>query len=796
MATPSPALSFSPGDFAAALLSEREVIGRARIVAQQVQELVEGVSVAVYTFDEHAEAQWRVRTCQGGSIHESSIGPASILGQLPLTRTSNLISGADLKREYFAQWDLRRHVESFACVPVMLDEVLVGAIEMVTFERFLEQQDVDAVLEITEIAAIAMATAVSEEMDHNASLETVTRLTMLYDMEKVFHSTIQMDDLVPLIAGKTRDLLNVQAVNLWLVQGEELLLMYTAGSDPTVAMGVSLKEGEGAPGMAVDGGDVFVLQQGDERLAARNGEHEGAINSLAASPIVSDGFAVGVLEIVNRNDGKPITDTDVFFLATLCESAGTALHNASLFEAERKVEILQTLVEVSNEITSTLNLDRVLQVIVNQPSKIIPFERSSLALDNYGKVQLKAISGQIEIVHSDKYVRLLREMLEWCSIFDHPVYVVMRGEEIVADDEEMRIKFREYFAETGIRCWYSVPLSDEQGKVGILAYESGNPDFLGETHFEFIKVLASQGTVALRNASLYREVPLIGVLEPIVRSKQKFLRLSKRGRAGTIALAVAVAVFLVVIPLPMRVAGDCSVSPQTMTQVQAEMDGVVHKVYVHEGDPVTRGTVLADMDDWDQRTALAEAEAKRATAIAAMNRALAANDGTEAGMQRVQADYWAAEVGRARERMDHMKLRAPIDGVVSTPHIEDMAGRKLEAGDTFGQIVNTTRAVVDVAVDPTDVPLLTDGDSTAVKLDSFPTHKFRGRVDIISPVSATQGDQTFYFARVEVPNPNGTIRPGMKGLSKVFVGWRPSGYVLFRGIAMWTWSTLWKWFGW
>lgn len=796
MATPSPALSFSPGDFAAALLSEREVTGRARIVAQQVQELVEGVSVAVYTYDEQAEKQWRMRCCLGGSIQESAIGPAAVLGHLPLTLASNLISGPDLKREYFAHWDVRRHVESFTCIPIMLDEVLVGAIEMVTFERFFEEQDVETVAEITEIAAIALATAVSDEMERNAGLETVNRLTMLYDMEKVFHSTIQMDELLPLIAGKTRDLLNVQACNVWLVQGDDLLLMYTAGNDPTMTLGAVLKEGEGAPGLAIEGGDVFVLQQDDERLAARNGEQAGALQSLAAAPIVCDGFAVGVLEIANRNDGKPITDTDVFFLATLCESAAIALHNASLFESERKVEILETLVQVSNEITSTLNLDRVLQVIVNQPSKIIPFERSALALDNYGKIQLKAMSGTIEIVHSDPNVRRLREMLEWCAVFNDPLYVVMRDQEVIADSEEARIKFREYFAATGVRCWYSVPLADEQGKVGILSYESGDPDFLGETHFEFIKVLASQATVALRNASLYREVPLIGVLEPIVRSKQKFLRLSKRGRAGTVGLALAVAAFLVVIPLPMRVAGDCSVSPQTMTLVQAEMDGVVHKVYVHEGDPVTRGTVLAEMDDWDQRTALAEAEARRNTAISAMNRALAANDGTEAGMQHVQADYWSAEVARARERLEHMKLRAPIDGVVATPHIEDMAGRKLEAGDTFGQIVNTSHAVIDVAVDPTDVPLLTAGDSSAVKLDSFPTQKFRGRVDIISPVSATQGDQTFYFARVEVPNPSGTIRPGMKGLSKVFVGWRPSGYVLFRGIAMWTWSTMWKWFGW
>jgi len=51
-------------------------------------------------------------------------------------------------------------------------------------------------------------------------------------------------------------------------------------------------------------------------------------------------------------------------------------------------------------------------------------------------------------------------------------------------------------------------------------------------------------------------------------------------------------------------------------------------------------------------------------------------------------------------------------------------------------------------------------------------------------------------ARVDVPNSDGLLRPGMQGLGKVSVGWHPAGYVLFRGIAMWIWTKLWSWFGW
>jgi multidrug efflux pump subunit AcrA (membrane-fusion protein) len=179
-----------------------------------------------------------------------------------------------------------------------------------------------------------------------------------------------------------------------------------------------------------------------------------------------------------------------------------------------------------------------------------------------------------------------------------------------------------------------------------------------------------------------------------------------------------------------------------------------------------------------------------------MNRALAANDGSEAGIQRGEADYWAAEVNRARERLDRTHLRSPIEGVVSTPYIETLVGFNLGMGDTFAEVINSGHAVIDVALDETDVPLVQAGDSVAVKLESFPTQKFRGQVDIISPQSSAHEDKRVYFARVDVPNPQGLVRPGMQGVSKISTGWRPAGYVLFRGFGMWLWNKLWSWFGW
>jgi RND family efflux transporter MFP subunit len=347
-----------------------------------------------------------------------------------------------------------------------------------------------------------------------------------------------------------------------------------------------------------------------------------------------------------------------------------------------------------------------------------------------------------------------------------------------------------------MRAFYALPLIDDQGRLGMLSFESSDPDFLTVAHLEIIKVLAGQATVALRNASLYREVPFINLLEPLLQRKKRFLALEKRRRWLMIAGSVAVLLFLVVCPLPMRVSGDATVASARTAQVQAGVDGVVKSVFVHEGDFVRQGAALAELEDWNYRADIAAAQAKYTEAMETMNRALAQNDGTLAGNERVKVDYFKAEIARARERMDRVTIRAPFDGVVTTPQVQNSAGRHLMQGDTFAEIIETSHVTVDVAVPEEDATLLQRGERASIKLESFPLRTFRGNVTVVSPTSEVQSDQRVFVARVNVPNQDGAIRPGMQGHGKVSIGRRPAGYVLFRGFAMWIWAKLWSWFGW
>ena len=231
-----------------------------------------------------------------------------------------------------------------------------------------------------------------------------------------------------------------------------------------------------------------------------------------------------------------------------------------------------------------------------------------------------------------------------------------------------------------------------------------------------IKVLAGQTTVAIRNALLYREVPLISLLEPLVQRKQAFLR-SDRKRQGMILGSVAAGILLLIFcPLPLRISGTAVVAPQSVVTLAAPVEGTIANVYAREGQHVSRGEVLATMDDWSWRNQLTAAQAKYEAAMLAMQGDLARHS-AQAGEDRTQADYLHAEMERTRLRIANAQLRSPIDGIVMTPDLQNAVGEHLDAGATFAQVLDLASARINIAVDQADANLVQAGQSAAIKLE-------------------------------------------------------------------------------
>jgi len=789
-------------ELGASLLVAPDAASRAALVASAVTQLLPDSACAVHRVVLTDEGpHWMILAVAGDASHvQESIPDGSALIAPLLTETPQAVvyPGSEVRREDYAHLNLSRSVESVAYIPLLLEEQLIGAIEIFTFAAALEPEQLDELGPVIGLAAPALLAAESADAQRQELLDSVHRMSQLYDLEKSLNSTLELDQVVEQIPAKAIAMLPCQAIHLWLYDAGSLRLLSSSGQDCTVELGNTQAPGEGyVADMAETGESLLIDDPDDERIALRNQTFDPdsgmmpVMNALLV-PLMQDEAEVGVLEAINRED-RPFDEDDEFFLMSMAESVSNALKNASLMHAERKLAILEALVHVSSEITSTLRLDRLLQIIANSPQNVLPYELCAIALDSRGRLQLKAISGMTSLPLGDAKVSQVAKIVDWLSTQTGTVRLSRH------DGSEEQVELPEpvtrHFDETGYRGLFSVPLVDDQGRVGLLLYESSDPDFLDLPHTEMIKILAGQATVAIRNALLYREVPLISILEPLMQRKIALLSTSRSRRLTFAAIAAFVAIFLIFCPLPMRVTGDATVAGQHLVTIAAPMDGNVQTVYAHEGQRVNAGDLLGTLNDWQWRSDLAAAEAKYQESMLTMQNDLA-RGAPQAGADRAQTEFLRSEVARIRARIDSAQLRSPITGIVVTPNLENAAGKHLAAGDSFAQVLDLKSAVVEVAIPERDASLLQAGQTAAVKLDSFPQRTWRSQVSVVSPqAQAGDGVRTFN-AEVPVSNTDAVLRAGMSGRAKISIGWRPSGYVLLRGLALWIWQTLWNWIGW
>jgi RND family efflux transporter MFP subunit len=785
----------------AQLLAAPDTASRASIIAGVIVSQLPNSACAIHRFSEEGEASaWTMIGLAGDITPEpSAVGSGNrLMAPLLLESPEILIySSAEILREDYSHLHTSRSISSIAYVPLLLEEQLVGVIEILWSSGTPRLQDLDAILPIVQLAPTAILAAESTETQRQDLLDSLHRMSQLYDLEKSLNSTLDFDALTALIPEKAAAILPCQAIHLWMFDGEHLRLVSTTGEDATVEVGIVQAPGEGyVADMAEDGEPLLIDDPDDDRLAKRNAVEDSgnafqSITNAVLVPLMQDDAEIGVLEAVNRQD-RPFDDDDQFLMMSMAETIASALKNASLMTAERKLEILKALVHVSTEITSTLRLDRLLGIVVNSPQNVLSYERCAIALDQRGKLSLKAVSGMAALPLGDINVERLNQLMRWLSTQNELVY--LKQSEESEDKTDLPKPIAEYFLATGFRALYAIPLEDDQGRVGVLTYESSDPEFLDVPHIEMIKILAGQATVAIRNALLYREVPLISLIEPLMKKKRALMN-DRRRRWMTIGILFECVLFLSFCPLPMRISGEAVVAPQHLVTIAAPVDGNVTAVFAHEGQRVQAGQVLGAMNDWQWRADLASTDAKYQQAMLAMQNDLARGS-AQAGADRAQTEFLHAEAARARTRVENAQFRSPIDGVVVTPDLENAAGKHLDAGNSFAQVLDLSSAMIQISVSERDTVLVTSGQNAAIKLDSYPQRIFRGNVSVVSPEARVGDGERTFIVEVPLSNLDANLRSGMVGRGKISLGWRPAGYVLLRKPALWMWQTLWNWIGW
>ncbi|HSS44182.1 MAG TPA: GAF domain-containing protein, partial [Thermoanaerobaculia bacterium] len=556
---------------------------------------------------------------------------------------------------------LPNSIQACLAVPLEAEGFVVGLLALLFRERPRTEATLARLEGFLRHAAPALGRALRAERKTIGMLHAIERLTNLYDLSKAFGSTIEWEELTALIIRKAVDFGAAEVGSFWVLEGDEVALAATAVNE-----NYEVPNAPAAIGSTVVG-DVFADQTllrrnripSEDPAAQENADYP--IRSLLAVPLVEEEVPVGALVLANKRGRHPeFSAEDEELLQDLARQAVRALRVAHQHEAEKKVEELDALLAVSREITATLDLDKVMQTIVNATSALIEYDRCAIAIQDRGRLRLGAVSGVAEIDRKDPEIQRTEQLLAWVFLGGSDISITLKDDgRLVADRPETEEKFRVFFQESGLRSFYAVLLKDEEGKLGVLSFESKEPLLFDEDIRDLLSILVNQATVAVRNAQLYQQVPLAGFWKPLLEKRRKLLDIPKRRRQAWGIGALAVLLVLFGVPWRLRISGPARVLPGRRAAVTAGVDGAVQEVLHREGDRVEAGEVIATLKDESYRAGLAQARA--AFEIAQSEMARQREAGNAAGMFEAQSrrDELLARIALEQERLARTQLRAP-----------------------------------------------------------------------------------------------------------------------------------------
>jgi len=172
-------------------------------------------------------------------------------------------------------------------------------------------------------------------------------------------------------------------------------------------------------------------------------------------------------------------------------------------ELRSNPELLKTLLDISNLVSSTMEIRPLLEAILDKLRNIIEYNNAKIFIFSGNQARIIAHRSVLKPDSEDKYPLPLG------------IEQIMKKKPVVIDDiysdEEMALAFRRQMGEymdtvfRDSRSWMSLPMITKNKVIGVLTLDHSKAGFYKEHHIELGMAFANQAAIEYENAKLYNE---------------------------------------------------------------------------------------------------------------------------------------------------------------------------------------------------------------------------------------------------------------------------------------------------
>jgi GAF domain-containing protein/ActR/RegA family two-component response regulator len=259
-----------------------------------------------------------------------------------------------------------------------------------------------------------------------------------------------------------------------------------------------------------------------EPATAQDGGEDGGRTGLAV-PISLRGQSFGVLGVESPGGDRRWTEDELALIEAVGDQLAQTLESARLFgETTRRAEQMSTLHAIGLDLSTGLELDRVLEILYEQCKQVFAAGTFYVALYDEATALIEfplmtGATGPIQIEPVD-----IRRQPGITG------YVIQSGQMLYVPDVDAVPEDAPYHAipesEPYARSYVGVPLSARGKVIGVLSIQSYEPNAYTDEDVTLLTTIATQASIAIENARAYeRLVETAEELRELDRLKTQFL---------------------------------------------------------------------------------------------------------------------------------------------------------------------------------------------------------------------------------------------------------------------------------
>ena len=319
-------------------------------------------------------------------------------------------------------------------------------------------------------------------------------LSFLHEVAQLASSARDWDEMLRIVIDRTTDAMRAEVSSLYLLERADgvLRLVATNGLNRGGIGRATLRLGEGIVGWVANARVPLAARdvRSEPRWKWVPEVDEKRFSSMLSVPVVIRDEVTGVMN-VQTVEPRDFGREEIDFLQTMANQVAGIIEKGRLQrEAERKLREVSALFEVSNVLTSTLDLDEVLSLVVDRLVRVYPGASGAILLHDEGDAAIeRARSGELGKPATLAAGRAIAERRPIVA-FDH----------------------------------IAVPLIANERLLGAVVLQVPDyTEFLDE-EVRFVGALANQAALAIDKASLYAlELKTTESLRELERARSDFV---------------------------------------------------------------------------------------------------------------------------------------------------------------------------------------------------------------------------------------------------------------------------------